>query len=130
MTENAFIYIKILFFKIQILLCLLIVGTYSEPEIETEYESEIGQPTRYIPVGRVSSPSAKYKPTSSSSSQPRYPQPPISYFEQSQYKPSYEQVEYNYCDPRSPPHCVKNATEIFCLKDFEYPEKEVQVFSR
>ena len=37
------------------------------------------------------------------------------------------QAEYGYCDPRTPPKCVQNATDTYCLKDYEYPEKEVQV---
>lgn len=107
---------------------MLIAGTCSELEEEPEYESEIGQPTQYKATGgRVSS--AKYKPPLQSSySKPRYPQPPPSYpAEQSPYKHSYEQDEYNYCNPRTPPKCVKNTNDIFCMKDFEYPEKEVQV---
>lgn len=99
---------------------MLIAGTYSEVEEVPEYESEIGQPTQYKATGGRLPP--KYKSTQSSYSQPRYPQT-----EQSQYKPPYEQDEYNYCNPRSPPACVKNASDTFCLKDFEYPEKEVQV---
>jgi len=35
--------------------------------------------------------------------------------------------EYDYCDSRKAPKCAKTGTETFCLKDTEYPEKEVKV---
>ena len=77
---------------------------------------------------------------------PQYPKPPAypkpapkyptykpsynkmpSYPKQDQYKqPAYGQ-QYDYCDPRTPPNCSNNVTEIFCLKDEQYPEKEIQV---
>ncbi len=75
---------------------------------------------------------------------PAYPKPAPTY---PTYKPSYKTVpaypkpaqnkqpaygqkyksEYDYCDPRAPPTCSNNGTESICLKDEEYPEKEVQV---
>lgn len=32
-----------------------------------------------------------------------------------------------YCHPRKAPTCSKNGTLTFCVKDPEYPEKEVKV---
>lgn len=57
-----------------------------------------------------------------------YPKPP--YPQQDPYKrpPPYGyQTEYDYCDPRAPPKCVRNANETYCLADSEYPEKEIKV---
>ena len=34
----------------------------------------------------------------------------------------------DYCDPKAPPKCALNSTHLgYCLKDYEYPEYEVQV---
>jgi hypothetical protein len=33
----------------------------------------------------------------------------------------------DYCHPRKAPTCSKNGTLTFCVKDPEYPEKEVKV---
>lgn len=47
------------------------------------------------------------------------------------YPPSYGPASYAkkdyYCDPRAPPKCAENATDIYCLKDYEYPLEEIQV---
>lgn len=63
--------------------------------------------------------------------QQAYPQPPP-YPNQNQYKqPPYgQQAEHGYCDTRSPPKCLRNANQTYCLKDTEYPEKEIQVNSQ
>jgi hypothetical protein len=50
-------------------------------------------------------------------SKPAYPAP---------YGQQYKS-EYDYCDSRKAPKCAKTGTETFCLKDTEYPEKEVKV---
>ncbi|KAI9553301.1 hypothetical protein GHT06_021199 [Daphnia sinensis] len=42
--------------------------------------------------------------------------------------PQSKRVEYVYCDPRSPPTCVKNLNETFCLKDVDYPEKDIKYY--
>ena len=49
----------------------------------------------------------------------RYPKPA--------YPAAYGQKYDNYCDPRKAPKCAKTDTDTFCLKDTEYPEKEVKV---
>uniref|UniRef100_A0A0P5PRS6 Uncharacterized protein n=1 Tax=Daphnia magna TaxID=35525 RepID=A0A0P5PRS6_9CRUS len=46
-------------------------------------------------------------------------------------KPAYpapysQKSEYNYCDPRKAPKCAEKGNETFCLKDSEYPLKEVK----
>jgi len=40
---------------------------------------------------------------------------------------AYGQKYNSYCNPRKAPTCAKTDTETFCLKDTEYPEKEVKV---
>ena len=32
----------------------------------------------------------------------------------------------SYCDPRLPPKCA-NHSDIYCLRDYEYPLEEIQV---
>nr|CAH0098337.1 unnamed protein product [Daphnia galeata] len=39
-----------------------------------------------------------------------------------------KRVEYVYCDPRTPPSCVKSVNETFCLKDSDYPEKDIKYY--
>jgi hypothetical protein len=52
----------------------------------------------------------------------RYPKTSYSAPYSQQYK-----SDYDYCDSRKAPKCAKTGTETFCLKDSEYPEKEVKV---
>lgn len=115
------------------LVAVLIAGTFGNPEKQPEQEKESLQfitSTPYSePTPVTSKPATKSvvvtsKPTTKPAyPQTRYPQP---LYRRNQYiNKSYSKVEY--CDPRSPPKCVKNVNETFCLKDTEYPEKEVQV---
>jgi hypothetical protein len=48
-------------------------------------------------------------------------------YPKSAYPAAYGQKYNNYCNPRKAPTCAKTGTETFCLKDTEYPEKEVKV---
>ncbi|XP_046657543.1 neurotrophin 1-like isoform X1 [Daphnia pulicaria] len=47
-------------------------------------------------------------------------------YPKSAYPAAYGQKYNNYCNPRKAPTCAKTGTETFCLKDTEYPEKEVK----
>ncbi|XP_032795270.2 adhesive plaque matrix protein [Daphnia magna] len=58
---------------------------------------------------------------------PTYPKP--AYAEPAYpvaYEKKYESQYEHYCDPRKAPKCSNNGTETFCLKDSEYPVKEVK----
>lgn len=49
-----------------------------------------------------------------------------------EHKPVYGQdykPQYNYCDPRAPPKCAQHVNATYCLKDYDYPEREIQVIS-
>ena len=56
--------------------------------------------------------------------EPAYPSKPS--YPLYDYKPSYKK-DYGYCDPRATPSCAEHANATFCLKDYEYPERDIQV---
>lgn len=101
-----------------------------EPEPVAAAEAQYKSYKSYVPaIYEPKYPS--YKPeypmgykSSSSPYQPEYPKPSSSYPTPSPYT----KKDY-YCDPRSPPKCVYSANATFCLKDYEYPEQEIQVKS-
>jgi len=85
------------------LVAVLMAGVQGEPKAEPEpqYPKSYGSPLSSYPE-----PSYGKKPPKSS------------------YPAGYKQ---DYCDPRAPPACVQSLNDTFCLKDYEYPEKEIQV---
>nr|CAH0105477.1 unnamed protein product [Daphnia galeata] len=75
----------------------------------------------------VSAPPAYPKPSYPVPAPPAYPK--SAYSEPAYPKPAYPTAygqKYDYCDPRKAPKCSNNGTDTYCLKDSEYPEKEVK----
>lgn len=42
------------------------------------------------------------------------------------YPAAYGQKNSNICDPKKAPKCAKTGNETLCIKDSEYPQKEVK----
>lgn len=99
----------------QMLLGLMIVAALAEPEPKAEPAADPQYHPKYEPkYPQPSYPKPSYKP-----SYPAYPE----------YKPSYDysyKKDSYYCDPRAPPRCA-NSSATFCLSDYEYPSREIQV---
>lgn len=91
---------------------MLLVGVFTMPEPEPNSAADASKyhrreyPTSYSPPPGYS--------------KPAYPK------EEPYKQPDYGK-KYEYCDPRATPKCVKNDAETICLKDEEYPAKEIEV---
>ncbi|XP_046456014.1 neurotrophin 1-like [Daphnia pulex] len=133
-----------------ILLCLSVafLGVLSEPELTAEAQHYPKHAYPAYPRPSYPAPPAYPKPTyPTAPTYPKYPASPT-YPKPAYPKPTYPAPpaypkptypapappaypaaygpKYDYCDPRKAPKCSNNGTETFCLKDTEYPEKEVK----
>ena len=114
---------------------MLLVGVFAMPEPEPEAAAE-PQYLRKEYSPSYSHPSAYPKPGYPAYPEPAYPKPvypaPVyskpTYHREEPYKQPDYGKKYEYCDPRAAPKCVKNDTEIICIKDEEYPIREVEVY--
>lgn len=98
----------------------------SEAAAEPQYKSyKTHVPSVYEPKYTYPKPDypTTYKPASYPSyTEPSYPEhKPTGPYPSPSYKKDY------YCDPRTPPKCAYSYNATFCLKDYEYPEQEIQV---
>lgn len=84
---------------------MMLIGVFAIPEPEPQYP-------RKENAAPYAAPPAYSKPA--------YPK------EEPYKQPAYGK-QYDYCDPRKAPKCAKNDDEILCLKDEEYPNKDVEV---
>ena len=97
-----------------------------EPAADPQYRSYSKYPS-YEP-SYPSYPKPSYHepayPSKPSYHEPTYPSKPS--YPSYDHKPSYKK-DYGYCDPRATPSCAEHANATFCLKDYEYPERDIQV---
>ena len=99
--------------------------TYPKPSYPAPAPPAYPKPSYPVPA-----PPAYPKPSYPVPAPPAYPKPayPEPAYPKSAYPTAYGQ-KYDYCDPRKAPKCSNNGTETYCIKDSEYPEKEVKVCS-
>lgn len=115
------------------ILSVVVMAAFAEPEPEpaadpqyyNKYSPPVYEPIKYQPKAYKQPEYPSYskpypEPYAPKSAYPVYPEP--------SYGTAYYKKDYNYCDPRSPPKCAHNASSTYCLKDYEYPEEDIQVY--
>lgn len=118
----------------------MVLGSVANPEPEPYRKLDYGDPSSYptYPEPSYSKPSYiphSYRSTyttepSYAHSKPDYAKFPSALdFKPSGLKSSYDyKPQYDgYCDPRVPPRCAQHINATYCLKDYDYPEREIQV---
>lgn len=104
----------------QLLVGFIIGGIAAEPNRPTTSQRNPNKSQK--PPSPYRSPNLNKSPYP----QPPFPQLPFPQWGQFE-QPSYGPVSSGHCDSQATPKCLKNVNQTFCLKDTEYPEKEIKV---